>query len=225
MRKQAFGGPFVLALAAALLLGGCTKLNVEPMPTDYQFTPNDSWGLVVMGLAAAKQPPVDSNFVAVFWNRYDVAKQTVIPAPAKDVPLVFNLARGFKHDGSDSDTTIRYGMQRVPPGDYVAAQIMVQKFVNGKNTTLLTRTYGNQQEPVAANFLASDDQLSVANRDVPRFTIKPGEIVYLGDFTIDVTVFPARIVKVEPHPAAAQEALDKRPNLRGELRPGLRMRD
>lgn len=214
-----------LALLLAAGLAGCTKLHVEPLQATYNFTPQDDWGLVVMGLKPAQRPPLDTNFFAVFWQRYDVAKQTVIPAPAKDVPLVFNLARGFRHDQTDIDTTMRYGVTRVPPGDYVAAQIMVQKLVNARNTQELTRTYGNQDKPVAANFLASDDQLSVANRDVPRITVKAGEIIYAGDFIIDANVFPVKIVGIEQNPARAREELAKRPNLQGELRSGLRMKD
>lgn len=206
-------------------LAGCAKLHVEPMPANYQFTPKDEWGLVVMGLTAAKQPQVEANFFSVYWQRYDVAKQVVIPAPAKDVPLVFNMARGFRHDGTDIDVSMRHGVQRVPPGDYLASQIMLQKFVNGKNTQELTRTYGNQEKPVAANFLASEEQLSVAGKDVPRFTVKPGEIVYIGDYTVDVTVFPARILKIENNLARAREELAKRPTLQGEMRYGLRLRD
>lgn len=215
----------LLVAALGLVLGGCARLHVPPMPADYRFSPEDEWGLVVMGLASAKRPAPEVNFMALFWQRYDVARQTIVPAPAKDVPLVFNRARAFKHDGTDYDTTIVYGGTRVPPGDYVASQIMVQSFVNGKNTQHLTRTYGNQDKPVAANFLASDDELSVANRDVPRFTIRPGEIVYLGDFTIDPTVFPAKIVRITSNPEQARQELANRPNLKGEMRSGLRMKD
>ncbi|QDO96614.1 hypothetical protein FNB15_04685 [Ferrovibrio terrae] len=214
-----------LALLLAAGLAGCTKLHVEPLQATQVFTPQDEWGLVVMGLAAAQKPPANTNFMAMFWQRYDVARQTVIPAPAKDVPLVFNLARGFRHDQTGTDTTIRYGVTRVPPGDYVATDIMVQKIANERTIQEHSRTYGNQDKPVAANFLASDDQLSVAGREVPRITVKPGEIVYVGDFSIDANVFPVKIVRIEQNPARAKEELAKRPNLQGELRSGLRMKD
>ncbi|MEK9969907.1 MAG: hypothetical protein VW600_12280 [Ferrovibrio sp.] len=215
------------ALAVLLMAGltGCSRLHVEPLTAAYNFTPKDDWGLVIMGLAAAQKPQSNTNFMGVFWQRYDVAKQTVIPAPAKDVPLVFNLARGFRHDQAGTDTMVRYGVTRVPPGDYVATDIMVQRVSNERNIQEHSRTYGYQKEPVAANFLASDEQLSVANRDVPRITVKPGEIVYVGDFVIDANTFPVKIVRIEQNPERAREELAKRPNLQGELRSVLRMKD
>jgi len=200
----------IALVSVAVVLSGCVGLYVDATKPGYVFNEKDDWGMVIVGYGPAGKPPETISQLGLNFNRYDVATQQLAPAPAKEVPLVLAVSRNFNMENYDRHEKIGHMITRVPPGDYALSKILVNRRDRGAlGTNEVTGTYGDQEKPANINVFATKEQLSIAGRKIPRFTVRAGEVLYVGDYRFDISGFPAKIDSVTFDRAAAEEALNR----------------
>lgn len=198
----------ITMVLVGVMLSGCVGLYVDAVKPGYVFNEKDDWGLVIIGYGPVAKPPETISQLGLNFSRYDVATQQLTPAPAKEVPLVLAVQRNFSMENHDRHEKIGYMVTRVPPGDYALAKILVNRRDRGAlGTTEVTGTYGDQEKPANINVFATKEQLSIAGRRIPRFTVRAGEVLYVGDYRFDISGFPAKIAPVTFDPAGAETEL------------------
>jgi hypothetical protein len=121
---------------------------------------------------------------------------------------------------------VRYFIRAATAETHYLKEIRVERLNNKQlsrnvrslETTVIHTTYARDGASTLLN--ANTDQLIKANA-VPNFRIKPGEIVYIGDFYIDLAkeiTQRSRIVKYELNEDAARRHLALHPNIKGTMR-------
>jgi hypothetical protein len=114
---------------------------------------------------------------------------------AKETRVPFNFS------GKTIDATApSYVVVEVNPGDWVLWGISNTFGMANRATRLIP---------------PGDDKLS--NARGPRFTVRPGEIVYIGTFHVNPVVFPAQLVRMTREDAAAHQAVAGYPRVQGNV--------
>jgi hypothetical protein len=115
-------------------------------------------------------------------------------------------------EGSDNEFVTRYGLFNkdrykvhvVKPGDYAMHEMQTntgEGYTSVRNFT----TFGKRGDPLISN-------------GAPIFSVAAGEIIYVGDFTVDNTdVRVASGIKFAIDLDAAREVLKTYPNIKGDL--------
>lgn len=177
------------ALTAFLLLGACSTPNPHAPSELTAFTRSSTEGIVIMGVRSAV--PYDTLLGVPVYQRVKltwVATQPDgTPAP-RAVPVeVGTRVVPWGMPGSDWPQDMRWHVLRLPPGTYK-----------------MTKMQGLTDR---AGFTTN----AASMQNSPFFTVKAGEVRYIGDLHCDVKSFPAKILKLTRDDAMARKALAEYP--------------
>lgn len=154
-------------LSLVLLLAGCGASSLDK---DATFSPADDAGMVVIGYLPSYG--TDKGFGQVNFARYDVEtkKVTGISYMGKMVGMLSDDAIVL----TDKWRSARFRAYKMAPGEYVLAHADLVYGTNAMRTT----------------FYIDTDSKTLRDNS-PVFTVKRGEIVYIGDVAMDFGRFPA----------------------------------
>ncbi len=180
MMKQRRFWQVALICVVAGLLAACGNRS---MSKSTAFTAADPEGMIVVGVV---RTPGKSG--PIMMGRFD-------PATGKVVGLSMLPGDTLKvnSDGMMLNFSERFYAFRAPPGEYAIA--LFQSFGSGLGIG-----------PIINNTWMIDRETMMLRDDTPVFTIKPGELTYIGDLIVDYTQFPVG-VRLGADQAAMQKFL------------------
>jgi hypothetical protein len=180
-------GPAVLALA--LLLGACSTPNPHAPSELTAFTRNSAEGIVIVGVRSAV--PYGTVLGIPVYQRVKLTWAATQPdgtPVARATPVeVGTKVAPYGLPGGDAPQDMRWHVLRLPPGTYKITKI--------------------QGITDRAGFTTNASPLEYT----PFFTVKAGEVRYIGDLHCDVKSFPAKILKLTREDAMARKALAEYP--------------
>jgi len=197
-------GSVLMVISGALSLWGCTEAAKS-------LATNDP--IVVIGVRAMDDQLNDriADDVYLFWWPYDRASDTPHPqSRTRDFSVGTDyFGRAFR--GQPPLRGATYSMRQIEPGDYVLGEIsFVKKPMFGRTvymtTTSLTRVqtltsiFGSQSQ-------SSDRTARLTANAAYRFTVKAGDVIYIGDFVIAGRDFPTRVLRIQRDDEAARDTL------------------
>jgi hypothetical protein len=194
-----------LAVLVPLLVGACAQTAVRK---DEAFDSTSDKAVIIVGLDGVKGSP--------YWldiHKFDPNTQQLEYTRIASFP--FGGCRWVEKEGQDWESKsrlgtisvpkchegIQYPMVKVTPGDYIIRSV---RWRGGR----LTRT---------TYYYTVEGLFDRRAGSAARFTVGPGEIVYLGDFTFDSAPFPAKLVNYRFDIPAAEAALRELKNIKGPV--------
>lgn len=172
-------------LGLALLVTACaTSTTVQP---DTRFTADSSDSIVVIGLSSARpgQPPsLLSDGTRDYRKVYIYWEKS--DAPQQGFATMTDRAT---YSSKDSPQHAVWDVHLIQPGTYTIRSIFTHAGIQALTT----------------KFTAQSDSL--------EFTIRPGELLYIGDLHVDVVNFPATLEKLTRNDAQARKALEAYPGV------------
>ena len=206
-------------IAAILLLVGCATGGSPGQyeAGEFAFDPSYPTGLAVVGVAL-NHPASDIPYLLLDaptaagagFVQVDIAGDRVIRDGGFINAVRTRCAPAATHpNGCDQDfQKLVYFPVEVPPGDYMLASIFGQE----KGSTVFLGDQGSYILSVQGN---------LESGTVPWFSIKAGEILYVGDLILDVRRRPASVVEIRMSPEGARQMLAGYPNIVGEMTVGV----
>ena len=241
----------------AVAMVGCKTVTLSRVPPLANTATFDAGGandaIAIVGLGITGLPAEQDTWSAIWlpsarivhygvtWYRYDPERQSLDgrwDSPAKK--FEFSKPPGFsvvRKENSDCtrffvdvgdpecgyEDEIGYTAYRIEPGIYVLAEAAIARSIS--NVYAIART----------RFLEASRQVNIDALSAPMFDVRPGEIIYLGDFVIDyglppqpsgmLTVSdsnvrpmrPAKVVQFSRNDAAAAAVLAGLSKVKGNL--------
>lgn len=172
-----------LVLLTTLLTGACTSRRPYDIGPDAVFDAASPDAIVVMGVKSALPDvgPLGSSHrvVSIIWGRLNN------DAPPSDAPGAFLVTTTQRSLGvlTSAADDMTWHVVRVAPGTYGVYEV--------------------------AGHRGHDSQITRTGTGInmPFFTVKPGEVRYIGDLHWDVKNFPARFVKLTRNDVEAKALL------------------
>ena len=206
-------------LALALLLVGCKTTSppgLKVAGADVQHGSESANGLVLVGIRTNDGNPLYwsigfrlTGAVEVYWRRFDPETDSLLRGRS-------NLYRSFRHWCSkygnhpacndDDYTQVQYNLSEVVPGRYLLESVRVTE-----------KTGASYLSAERSLFSENSPNKRFASGVHPGFEVKPGEVVYIGDYVFDVNGEHAKFLRVESNPEQARAALALYPNVQGEM--------
>jgi hypothetical protein len=190
---------FVLAvgLLAAFLLTGCGARLWHTAPSDLEFDSKSEKSVVIIGVGSGgKRLRPSGLFSTSMQDPY--FRLTWVNLDSRDDALgvdFYNVQGVRPHVSGDG---IIYHVTLIKPGRYLLVDI-VEDEKNGNN--YVTRRTDVTKANIRLAFIA-----------------KPGEVLYVGDFTVDASQFPADLKKYARNEKEAREAIAKYPGIKPEMK-------
>ena len=182
-----------------LLAAGCQQRTSTAVDRNFSFAnpANQNDTLVVFGLRG--EPPETGQFtqLGLSFQRYDPATDTLVSGER-------TYGAGTSHcnasGGCDGFRNTHYRLFRIPAGDYALKAVWTFAPASGhqRPTLRTTSLVGLETHQGLIRSTTSLPTSGALNGGL-RYHFGAGEIVYLGDFTIDAVSFPARLVRLERH--------------------------
>jgi hypothetical protein len=183
-RKNVSG--FLAVAVMAVLASACARQMPYDVDRDVTFTANAADAIVVIGMkSVAPTPGLFEDTVRLTWGKLKQGD------PQPDVPGFFSItnAKRFMGVGTGTSSDVKWHLVRVPPGSYGLYEVSAQS----GNHTRITR-FSN-------------------GISVPFFTVKPGEVRYIGDLHWDIKSYPAKFVMLTRNDGAAKQILAEHPGI------------
>lgn len=164
-------GRLAVVLLAGIVLSGC---GAGSLGKDATFSATEDTGMVVIGFLPSYGKGGSAG--QMVFGRYD-------PDTLKVTGAVY-WGKGLERVDSDGILlsnkfrSERFRAYKLPPGEYALAHL-AQEDAPGMLSLQVTFMIDIETKKVRDN--------------TPVFTVKAGEIVYLGDFAVDYASFPARL--------------------------------
>ncbi|MBM3600854.1 MAG: hypothetical protein FJX35_21865 [Alphaproteobacteria bacterium] len=167
--------------------------------------------ILVIGVAAVagKLDGRLADDIWLHWWQYDPLTARPLPrSPTRDFTVSTQYA-GRTLYGSPETRGTFYTVRRIEPGDYVLAEISFAKGPGiGGRTVNLTTTALTSLRPTFGIFDTqsqnSDRTARLTASTTYRFSAKPNEVIYLGDFEIAGQDFPSRVARIQRNDEAAR---------------------
>ena len=212
-------GRCAFATAAILFLAGCSS-NAE-LSRGGRFDPA-AQGLVVVGLRVVREPTIRSLFLDRDLRPvYELTMVRIAPdgRTTRDTPSVRlcdteRILLNGLFSGCEPGT-MQYKVAAITPGRYVLGQLSFSYSGGGPGARVGAAAF-SRSAVARAGTLEEHPERS--------FEVKPGEVVYIGDYTFAYPKYRARPDStVGRDDEAARRALAAYPNLTGSLiyRPAL----
>lgn len=207
-----------LSLIAVLALAGCMvgqkgNVNFSDAPVNEEHGSNSPYGVVVIGIRTEDGTPSYGSLIgrrtqnlSLLWQQIDPETGDLGAIGRESFETHRGICRNHPACNDEDYTQIQYNLIKVTPAHYVLNAVKIQAqsyllFLEGESSLL----YDN-------------NPLSLyRNKRVPGFEIKPGEIVYIGNYVFNATGEFAEFLRIESDPAEAQAALALYPDVRGDL--------
>tara|TARA_R110000787_G_scaffold226512_3_gene334311 strand:+ start:73212 stop:73850 length:639 start_codon:yes stop_codon:yes gene_type:complete len=152
-----------LGIAATLVfLQGCGLMEIS-IDENMVLTPESPHSVVFAGADVKENPNFDGIFLT--FSRYDKKTQRLIPGASE-----FTVSDQPLHSG--------LLVKKIEPGDYVLTSTSFMR------TSLLTLKYIDSPDANVTTGIKQD--AFVGNAEAYRFSIKPGEAAYLGEYVVAV---------------------------------------
>lgn len=188
IKKLAAATTFLLI---AVVFGGCGSSYGEKADRHTQFAKSAPDAIVIIGLQSAKR--YDSFLgiegghppITLYWGRLEPGYETATRGQKFSVDTIKRLL-GL-HSSAAQDMTMH--VMRIPAGTYMLTGIGTA-FVNRFYTTVTPLKSGSMY-----------------------FTVRPGDVRYIGDLHIDAVSFPAKIVMLTRTDLLAKAELYKSPGI------------
>ena len=209
-------GPIYKFFGALLLvasLSGCKTAAVyfgNELNEQHPFDANSDKAVVVMGLVLDHESDhvgmlmMTENW-RVIWRRIEdggPAKTGAIVAVRRHCAL---LATTKRVPCEPDHQKVMRNASVVPPGEYMLSSVT--------RSQVTTQFLGRGD----SLFSKSDVEKKKAKNKVPWFSVKAGEVAYVGDFVFDIRSDKARLVDIRYDGAAARETMKLLPEVSGQL--------
>ena len=214
-------GAFARALAVGLALGasGCatTEATLGSMGK-----PGEQ-ATVIVGIAASRHHPLQASGIAANWRQFDAAAELFLPSGG-----AFTLDRRTECWSRECDLEPGYAAFTVTPGDYILTYVLSARS-GGRSRAELTSYFVKTRKNLPPGLVESRSsgvtvEDSTADSGSPRFTVRDGEVVYIGTFVFDTNEWPHRISAFRVDMTAAKAAVGVAVREKMVFRPPMRPR-
>lgn len=170
----------------AILASACARQMPYDVDKNATFSADAPDAIVIIGIKSAVQTRhLFQSTVRLSWVKLKQGN------PQPDVPGFFSVtnAEKFMGVGTGTASDVKWHLVRVPPGSYGLYEISAKS----GNDTRITRLPGGI--------------------NMPFFTVKPGEVRYIGDLHWDIVSYPAKFIMLTRNDAAARQLLAEHPGI------------
>jgi|GEM_PF-6122395 len=188
----------------AIVVSGCAARDPNKVAADTQFTKGARDSILVLGVKSTEPETVlgiKAGYVplVLVWGRVDPATKAASQSNVFKINTTQTLL-GIEGGGTGETT---YHVLRIPPGTYALSQI--HTIVAGYNIIIGHHTK-----------IGTSTHMTLAG-GAPFFSIKPGEVRYLGDLHVDASKAPAKLVRLARNDQPAKAELARYPGI--QVRP------
>lgn len=197
---------------AVFLLSGC-NVRENLASRDTTLVPGEQSAIVVAGLARTAAPINRADtYLVMGWRRFDpvngkfdkiynnlLGSRITMQASKQLNPNVDSLITGVKP--TEPQTTPKYFVFKVDAGSYAFDFVETMAYLSNRVTS---------QTP-------NSQDSSLVNPRAGRFSVAPGEIVYIGDYYFDTAKFPIQLNRIGLDVSAAQAALKEYPGVQAAM--------
>jgi hypothetical protein len=190
-----------LAVAlTAITVSGCGSRDPNQVGRDTLFTKDTRDSIMVLGVKSTEPDTVlgiKAGYwpLILVWGRVDPATRAVSQSNVFKISTAQTLL-GMNNGGTGETT---YHVLRIPPGTYALSQI--HTVVTGYNILI-----GVHEK------IGTSTHMTLAD-GAPFFSIRPGEVRYLGDLHVDASKAPAKLVKLMRNDQPAKAELARYPGI------------
>ena len=210
-----------LGLLLALFLASCSNpknaVNWTDAPATVEHDSTSETGIVVIGIRAQDGNPNSESLIGLNasiglnWRLVDLESgklehDTVFLNDRADFTTKRFTCHGQPACNYNDYTEMQYNLVKVWPGHYLLKHIAHQ---NIRFTNMV---------PYEESLLFDTNPAALYEKKlVPGFEIKPGEIVYIGNYILNVLGDFPELVRIESNPEEARQTLALYPGVSGEM--------
>ena len=209
----------IIVCAVAMLMVGCQGLNGIP-PDVWEakhLTKKDA--IVIHGVKAVG---AEYKQMTTIWQRLVQRKNRDNPKDVFDISF-YNLAT----DNLFRNTIgkMNYVVTKLEAGEYVLGAVRVVKAFDpnklfGRLGPFVNVAGAFYDRPSGKSGLLEHVLLGHVSAKMDytlAFTVKPGEVIYIGDFFVDASTFPLKSIRIENNFQSAQALPNLHPSFRTKL--------
>lgn len=188
----------------AIVISGCGSRDPTRVDLSTQFTKGMGDSIVVLGVKSTEPETVlgiKAGYppLVLVWGRVDQASRAVSQSDVFKINTTQSLL-GMEGGGTGETT---YHVLRIPPGTYALSQ--VHTIVTGYNIII-----GHHRK------IGTSTHMTLAD-GAPFFSVRPGEVRYLGDLHMDASKSPTKLVRLTRNDQPAKAELARYPGI--QVRP------
>ena len=214
----------IIALLGPVVLAACADSS---LPKSVSFDPataaQANQAIVIVGLAVSREPTRHNIIFGgeqtlpgaynIAWEGLDVGNRLTSEERRLAICSIERINFGDLVSPCEP-TKMDYRILSVPAGTYVMKSFSVKFKIGNTTNENVTSFVGIETGSLGGKYVQGPGKS--LSRDGYKFSVQPGQIVYIGNLTFDPAIFPVQLTMGRDD-RAAQEALKSYPGVNGEF--------